>query len=82
VLETVAQATVLKGLPVSETVAEGREPSVTVTIDLGKMNPREFYNVCFVAGHPPLIIKPYVDRSTGNILKGQFDVAFGVDFFR
>lgn len=73
------RAPVLKGLAVF--VEKEKSGSTTVLLDLGKMNPREFYSVCLVAGHPPILIKPHVDN-VGNILKSHFDIAFGLDFFK
>jgi len=73
------RAPVLKGLAVF--VEKEKSGSTTVLLDLGKMNPREFYSVCLVAGHPPILIKPHVDN-VGNILKSHFDIAVGLDFFK
>ena len=45
------------------------------------MNPQEFYDVCSIAKHPPVLVKPHVDGK-GDTTRGQSVVGLGMDFYQ
>jgi hypothetical protein len=65
----------LKGLALGQDTTPA---GITAIVDLMKVNPRHFYDVCVIGGLPPISINPFTSDGGSVTMKGQYIITFGI----